>query len=359
MPTNPKNSRFLEKGSLRAVALAASASAALAAGVTTPAPASAEPVRGAEIAAFDETPAAAKDAIEQGLAKLASMQRPDGSFDAGPYGQNVGISSLACMAFLADGNLPGRGRYGDNVKRGLDFVLANCTESGLIAADVSRGPMYGHGFATLLLGEVYGMTGDDRIREPLLKAVRLILKSQNHEGGWRYQPIPFDADISVTICQIMALRSARNAGVAVPAETIDAATQYVLACQNASDGGFRYRTNSGPSGFERTAAGVASLFYAGVYDGPDVAAGMTYLRTATASIGNTGYFYYGHYYGSQAMFLAGGEDWSKYFPAVRDYLVNQQSSDGSWRSGHGNAYATAMALIILQMPNRLLPIYQR
>ncbi|MEM7682682.1 MAG: prenyltransferase/squalene oxidase repeat-containing protein [Planctomycetota bacterium] len=321
--------------------------------------AAAEPQRGAEIAGFEETTDASRQAVERGLQYLADLQRADGSFDAGPYGQNVGISSLAVMAFLADGNLPGRGRYGDNVKRGLDYVLTNATESGLIAADVSRGPMYGHGFATLLLGEVYGMTDDDRVREPLLKAVRLILKSQNHEGGWRYQPVPFDADISVTICQVMALRSARNAGVAVPAETIDAATQYVKVCQNPSDGGFRYRSNPGRSGFERTAAGVAAYFYAGLYEGPEVDSGMTYLRNATQTIANSGYFYYGHYYGSQAMFLAGGEDWARYFPAIRDHLVQTQQTNGSWNSGHGRAYATAMSLIILQMPNRLLPIYQR
>jgi len=41
---------------------------------------------------------------------------------------------------------------------------------------------------------------------------RTIIESQNAEGGWRYNPRPFDADISVTVCQMMALRSAKNAG---------------------------------------------------------------------------------------------------------------------------------------------------
>ena len=85
-------------------------------------------------------------------------------------------------------------------------------ESGLITSDQTQGPMYGHGFATLFLGEVYGMTGDEQVKEKLQKAIRLIQKTQNAEGGWRYQPVPYDADISVTICQVMALRARARRG---------------------------------------------------------------------------------------------------------------------------------------------------
>ena len=73
--------------------------------------------------------------------------------------------------------------------------------------------MYGHGFATLFLAEVYGMHPDPDLRQKLVKAVKLIINTQNDEGGWRYQPERREADISVTICQVMALRAARNAGI--------------------------------------------------------------------------------------------------------------------------------------------------
>ena len=332
--------------------------AALAVLLTAP-PTLAEPGRGAEDVDFEELTPRTRQAIDQGLAYLARAQNKDGSFGGGSYNRHVGITAIAAMAFLADGHTPGRGKYGDQVQRGLDFILANSTESGLIAADTSHGPMYGHGFATLFLGEVYGMTRDERIREPLLKAVRLIVKSQNHQGGWRYHPIPYDADISVTICQIMALRSARNAGIAVPKETIDAAIRYVKNCQNPADGGFRYMISSGSSAFPRSAAGVASLFYAGIYDGPEIARGVKYLIRATQAGNDSGHFWYGHYYCSQAMFLAGGEHWADYYPRIRDNLIAQQGSNGSWNSGHGSAYATGMGLLVLQIPNRLLPIFQR
>src|SRR5690606_11739750 len=142
------------------------------------------------------------------------------------YGKHVGITSLACLAFMADGSFPGRGPYAQQVERGLDFVLASAQETGFIAADTSHGPMYGHGFATVFLGEIYGMTPDPRVREALVKAIRLIVNTQNDEGGWRYHPVPDQADISVTICQIMALRSARDAGIHVPHETILKAIEY-------------------------------------------------------------------------------------------------------------------------------------
>src|SRR5207253_2681192 len=103
-----------------------------------------------------------------------------------------------------------------------------------------HGPMYSHGFGTLFLAEVYGMAHDKKQRERLhntLKlAVELIVRHQNNKGGWRYKLGDGEADISVTICQIMALRAARNAGFAVPKETADKCIKYVKSCQNLGAG---------------------------------------------------------------------------------------------------------------------------
>src|SRR5262249_25746583 len=125
-----------------------------------------------------------------------------------------------------------------------------------------NGPMYGHGFATLFLAEAHGMVYERNLRQQLRgtlqRAVQLILRSQNAEGGWRYDPFPREADISVTICQIMALRAASNAGIFVPRAAVDACIRYVQDCQDLRHdvGGFRYMRQGGPTGFARTAAGV-------------------------------------------------------------------------------------------------------
>jgi hypothetical protein len=314
----------------------------------------------------DEITPQQRQAVEKGLNWLATHQGKDGSYGGGGLGRHAGITALAGLAFMQAGNLPGRGQYGENVQRCLDFVLSACQESGLIAADQSSGgPMYGHGFATLFLGEVYGMTGDEQVKEKLQKAIRLIQKTQNREGGWRYQPVPFDADISVTICQVMALRAARDSGIKVEKETIDNSIKYVRSCQN-PDGGFSYMANQGGgSGFARSAAGVASLYYAGVFEGDDLVRGLKYIQRYTPNKGAVGgggdvegHYFYGHYYAVQAMFLAGGDYWAKWYPAIRDQLIARQNvASGSWQGDFSEDYATSMALIILQMPNRYLPVY--
>src|SRR5258708_33309636 len=102
------------------------------------------------------------------------------------------------------------------------------------------------------------MTGDDEIKPVLKKAVDLVVKCQSREGGWRYNPDPSDADISVTIMQVMALRAAKNGGLHVPDETLKKAIAYIMRCYNPRLGGFAYRPGQGP-GFARTAAGTCVL----------------------------------------------------------------------------------------------------
>ena len=302
-------------------------------------------------------------AIDRGLAWLAARQNEDGAFGGTGYGRNVAVVSLAGLAFLSGGHTPGRGEYGQQVSRCLSYVLAASDESGFIceAAHTSHGPMYDHGFATLFLAECYGMSPDSQVRDKLAAAVRLIVSTQNPEGGWRYQPKPVEADISVTICQVMALRAARNAGLYVPNDTIDRCVDFVKRSQNA-DGGFMYMLTGGPSRFPRSAAGVVALYSAGIYEGDEIERGLEYLMhnlPAAEDVRTDAHFMYGQYYGVQAMWQAGGEHWQKWYPAVHDVLLRQQQDDGSWMDLICPEYGTAMACIILQMPNNYLPIFQR
>lgn len=300
-------------------------------------------------------------AINKGLAWLAKQQKPDGSWGSeSQYGRHVGITSLGALAFVESGSVPGRGPYAKNVEDALAFVLDSASEqSGLIAAETSYGPMYGHGFATLFLGEMYGMSPRPDLREKLQKAVALIVRTQNDRGGWRYHPIRADADLSVTICQVMALRSARNAGIEVPKSTIDRAIQYVHDSQN-PDGGFRYMLDSAGSMFARSAAGVAALYYAGIHDDAATRKGLAYLeKFLPGKTQEQTHYYYGQYYAAQAMFMAGGKHWAQWWPAVRDELLAKQSPDGYWPGEAGSEYGTAMALIVLQIPKQTLPIFQK
>ena len=303
-----------------------------------------------------------RKAIKAGLAFLRSRQNNDGSFAAGQYGRNVAVCSLAGMAFMANGSTPGRGAYGRDVNRCVSYVLNNAHDSGFIVSDaVSHGPMYGHGFATLFLAEAYGMYPDTMVREKLANAVELIINTQNEEGGWRYEPKRQEADISVTICQVMALRAARNAGIFVPNETIDRCIDYVKRSQNA-DGGFMYMLSQpGDSRFPRSAAGIVALYSAGIYEGEEIERGLDYLMKhvpRSDAPQRDSHYFYGHYYAVQAMWQAGGERWRDWYPAVHDALLARQTPEGSWFDSISPEYGTAMACIILQMPNNYLPIFQ-
>jgi hypothetical protein len=320
---------------------------------------------------------AADTAVDRGLAFLYNRRGADGMFGSDGYEGNVAVTSLAALAFMAGGHQPRRGAYGKAVADTVRYVLKADTASGRVgflspARTTPHGPMYGHGFGTLFLAEVAGMVNEkelrSRVHEKLRQAVKVILEAQNREGGWRYDPSPDSADISVTVCQMMALRAARNAGVAVPSDCVKKCVDYVKRCQDRHSGGFNYMANggaAGPDGFARTAAGLSALNSAGVYDGEEIERGLRFLVDNRPPAPGRGFgrmdvhYFYGHYYAVQAMWTAGGDYWARWYPRIRDELLECQQNDGSWIDGVCPHYATAMACIILQVPNNYLPILQK
>ncbi|MBI5368257.1 MAG: terpene cyclase/mutase family protein [Planctomycetes bacterium] len=321
------------------------------------------------------------EAAERGLGFLARGQSKDGSWSS-PVGYklneeymnngtdkaHIGVTALACIALMAQGNTPDRGRYGENVAHGLDFLL-QCSRvrgDGYITQSGTR--MYEHAFATLFLAEVYGMSPREDVKEALKRSVGLIVRSQNMEGGWRYQPFARDADLSITVSTLQALRAARNVGVSVPRAVIDKALTYVKNCGQGGrngqnlDGSFSYQAlpaHQTRTSFPLTAAGVTSLFSAGEYDSVEARRGLDYLRRNIGSMRPDSYHYfYGHYYAAQAMYQGGPRYWNDYYPRVRDEIVRLQIGD-HWLDCVSANYATAMACIILQVPNEYLPIFQK
>lgn len=150
-------------------------------------------------------------AINSGLVWLARQQNVDGSFGSATYRGNIAVTSLAGLAFMASGSSPGRGPYGANIDRALVYVMENTSPSGFIAvqAAATHGPMYSHGFGTLFLAEAYGMTNRPEIREKLQKAVRLIIDTQNNEGGGGISP--FAAMRTSRLRSARSMRFARHA----------------------------------------------------------------------------------------------------------------------------------------------------
>ena len=310
-------------------------------------------------------------AIDRALEYLQRTQESDGAWRAG-RAKSAAITGLSVMAFLSAGHVPGEGPYGETVEKGIRWVLQAQRPNGLIAAGAGF-EMYHHGICTLMLAEVAGMTDNqlgEEVRRRLERAVDTVLKGQrtggSMRGGWRYQVVGYDADISVTGWQLLALRAAKNLGCDVPPESIEAAVEFVLRCQDPASGGFRYQPGIRETNSARTGTGILALEICGKerHRSPEALKAGGYLIRRPPRWGEQN-FYYAVYYCSQAMFQLGDNYWKFYRPQLHETLLRNQSSNGSWSGGDGRArefgpqYGTAMSVLALTVEYRYLPIYQR
>lgn len=303
-----------------------------------------------------------RTAIDRGLAFLASRQSDDGYFEVrspGSAGPAVAGTAVALMAFMVQGHVPGRGEYGKTMDAAIDYLIkVGEKQTGYLGAS-----MYEHGLGTLALSEAWGHSKNNKIRDVLRAAVDVTLRAQNGAGGWRYNPQPVDADLSVTVMQLVALNSAREAGIAVPDQTVRKAVNYVLKSWNPIGGGFLYQPGSGEENprFAATAAGVMSLIMSGERDHPRTRQALAILAAYPDVKFKTSqaHFLYAHYYAVQDMYQAGDKFFQPWYPKIAATLVNEQWKDGSWRIGGTPIFDTGVAIMILGVPYRFVPIYQR
>ncbi|MHC5066167.1 MAG: prenyltransferase/squalene oxidase repeat-containing protein [Planctomycetota bacterium] len=330
-------------------------------------------------------------ASERGLSWLAKTQSPAGYWQADvghkrmddylilrsaeqneALGQgHIGVTSLAGMAFLAGGHLPDRGEFGQVVRRTVNYVLEHVNDNGIVSDGGTR--MYSHAFATLFLAEVHGMGAENEIRQGLEKAVHIIIDCQNAQGGWRYNAFSEEADLSVTVCQLQALRAARNIGIQVPKSTIDRAVDYVMRSRTTRGPytGLFYYKIAGRGAYDKNreyainAAALTSLFTAGIYEKDIFDPVLGFLEEEYPKVAewysDHYYFWYGNYYACQAFFQAGGVRFRNWFEELSRDLLRFQRSDGRWinRVGPGDPFSTAVACLMLQIPKQYLPIFQR
>jgi hypothetical protein len=327
-------------------------------------------------------------AVDRGLAWLAATQTP-----AGNWGSNdLGLVASGALAFLAAGHTPGLGRYGDNVDRALGYILSNAQPNGLLNIADERRDMYNHGLATFMLGQVYGMTGDPRMGPTLDRALKLIARTQGPRGGWSYMAQPQDGDLSLCVMQAKALRSAVDSGLEIRPEVIERAMARVRLHYMPADGQhradesrqrqiggrFTYQVGGGQATLAMAAAGVVCLQEFGQYDDWRIAKSMEPVHQAIDKLereqGPSGRLPFDAYtlnYVAQALYQVGGQGWRDHYPRLRDCVVASQAVDpaapengGFWQPGAhidglpGQLYGTAVAVFVLSIPNRFLPILQ-
>ncbi len=344
------------------------------------------------------------ESIERSVAYLISRQHESGCFsdDRDPYKgkreawqrdlrenryrhprHSTALTSLAILSLASLGHQPcDPTDEGRAMARAIDYVVSDAVvdRRGYFGSqDHSR--MYGHGITTLMLAEMTGMgrdaNQDRKVRERCQQAIDLILKSQSQKkswqnaGGWRYLPDSGDSDLSVTVWQLMALRSAKNSGIRVPSTAIDQAIKYLQVCYDSDrhvDGtpkknqaGFSYQRGRAPE-FASTSAGVLALQVCGAYDYPEIDGACDFLLSEKPPDPNRAWIFYGLYYYAQGLAQRGGEQADIARKVTEDLLFRLQRDDGSYEGrGQENSriYCTAMAILSLSVQHHFLPIYQR
>jgi hypothetical protein len=331
-------------------------------------------------------------AVARALKWIAAHQLSDGSwsFDhtrAPKCGKKCGepgdmpeariaATAMALLPFLGQGHTQREGEYKTTVDRGLYFLMKSIKYSGANGSLHERdGRMYGHGLASIVLCEAYGLTQDPTLRTPAQSVINYIVMAQDPRGGgWRYVPRE-PGDTSVVGWQIMALKSGHMAYLKVPSQTIDGATRFLNEVQDNYGATYGYQ---GPGhGPATSAIGLLCRLYMGWKTTHDaIHRGATNLERMGPSIHDRKHaagmnnMYY-NYYATQVLHHVGGYPWEQWNAVMRDYLVKTQAKagheEGSWyfegadmgsRNG-GRLYCTAMAAMILEVYYRHLPLYRQ
>jgi hypothetical protein len=347
----------------------------------------------------DEVPKEYRETIKKGLEWLAKHQHKDGHWGANGDNYPVAMTGLAGVALLMEGSTIREGKYADNIRRAVEWLMdiERTRANGLISnpnhpSEQGR-YMYGHGFGVMFLACVYGDEEDKERREKLkgilTRAVKFSGEAQSSQGGWYYTSAKDGGDNdegSVTITQLQGLRACKNAGINVPKVVIEKAKKYLKRCTTAN-GGVIYSLGRGgfaaPIGGERpalTAAAIACGFNSGEYKDEYVKKWLKYCKTAVpiGQVARIGHDEYTHYYYAQALYILGDKGWGKLFPKdpksewltwdkyrkdMFKFLKETQNKDGSWNRGGGwsigTIYSTSVYLTMLQLDKGTLPIFQR
>lgn len=311
-----------------------------------------------------------EQSIRAGLDYLAREQSARGQWNTPMY--PTALAALAGTALVCSGSTTTQGPYAQQIARCTDFLISKCRPNGLIGDPATDSRYtYGHGFSMLMLSQVLGEEGYEDRRTELLdvlnRAVNFCCLAQTKAGGWGYVSAADGNDYdegSTTITQVQGLRGCRNAGIAVAAEVIEHAKEYIYSCKN-KDGGISYSSKQmGTSRPAITAAALAALYNAGDYEGKHVPEMLHYckdrLHSNLADEGVAfGHWHYTYLYYSQVVYRQGDDLWLPFRDLLYNRIVSEQSSDGSWNGQISPVYITACNLIMLQMDRGLLPIYQR
>ena len=333
-----------------------------------------------------------ESAVSLGLAWLSRQQRPDGHWelhqgyaDAGQIRTNSGATALALLAFLGAGHTHREGPYHEKVGKALQWLLGVQKKLGSLKGDFydydregDAASFYAHGQATIALCEAYALTRDEELLQPIRDALAFIGEAQHPvSGGWKYRRHSI-GDLSVFGWQIMALESARMAGLEIPQNTLDKAAGFLDLVQEQEGARYRYEPTETKSATPAmTAEGLLCRQYLGwPRNHPAMQAGVKYLlepeNVPRWDSGRRNIYHW--YYAAQVLHNLQGMEWEQWNAAMREELVKSQAKAGkvagSWNPFQpagaidensdkgGRLYVTCLCLLTLEVYYRHLPLYR-
>ena len=281
---------------------------------------------------------------------------------------DTGITGLALLAFLAAGHTHLQGPHQATVRRGLDFLISAQDSDGCLGATNNRFErMYCHAMATCALSEAFAMTADERMAPPVRRAINYTVAAQDRNtGGWRYFPGD-PGDTSQLGWQVMSLKSAELAGIAIRPETRDGIQRYLRSVAAGTNGGLaRYRPDRGAASRSMTGEALVCREFMSLAQSPEaIDEASAYLLQELPGAGQTNVYYW--YYATLGMYQLQGEPWRRWNEALQTNLLATQRHDGDlagswdpdpvWGGCGGRAYGTALSALCLEVYYRFLPLY--
>ncbi len=336
-------------------------------------------------------------AVASGLRWLAQHQSVDGRWSAaafmaqdppgaatdgaGKSRHDVGVTGLAMLALLGDGNTMRVGPYRDQIKRSAKWLRDNQdAKTGLFGPATTRDFAHGHAVASLAMIEAYGLSEYKLLRKYAQRSVNYLQKHRDPAGVWGYRPGGGAGDTVITTWALMASDAARTFKLDVDEKARrDVAAWYEQVTHPRTGiAGYTKRgePSSRPDGLavrfppEHTQALTASVLYGWhllghtAMDQPIMAAAADRVfRTPPVwneEAGTIDFYYW--YFGTLAMQCTGGPQWEKWSERISTTLLEHQRQDGSfagswdpvgaWGSEGGRVYATAMAVLTLLVVKR-------
>jgi hypothetical protein len=316
--------------------------------------------------------------IRRGLGYLHGRQLPTGSFWAGGRKgsrHEVGVTGLALLAFLGAGETHKHGSFRATVKRGLRYLKQVQDPEGCIGPREGDRWIYGHALGALAMCEAYHLTRSPLFKQSAQRAVEFIQSCRNPGAAWRYGVRPGDNDTSVTAWMVLALASAKAAGLRVEEEAFAGARAFVESVTDPTTGRVGYSRPGEPPWRPRaraaawpaertestTAMGILVRLLAGESPESDVVrrGAWLLLRSPPAWDQRAGTIDPSYWlFGTLALSRVGGEDWDRWSEALRKALDRGSStkpghppwrSGGVWGAEGGASYAPAVFVLLEEM----------